>query len=200
VPAQEEAELHPTKAAARAGIAATTRDVARDVRTLPDQRSSVARWLSLRQAAPTPLGLDDDRPRAFFLTVPRHATLDPTGSLSEPLPSPQPRCRRSALARIGGRRAASVVQASRFAAMSPCSAERQPRRANLAWSLHFGGIQRNACTYSRRLITRRSQVQILPSLLVKAPGTGPFPLKSWTPKTKLQACGRSRSRHSVGWS
>src|SRR5438094_8711490 len=29
----------------------------------------------------------------------------------------------------------------------------------------FGGIRRNAYTYSRRLITRRSQVQILPPLL-----------------------------------
>src|SRR5512133_3457464 len=43
--------------------------------------------------------------------------------------------------------------------------------ANLARSLRFGGIRRNACTESRRLITRRSQVQILPPLLQKAPGT-----------------------------
>jgi GrpB-like predicted nucleotidyltransferase (UPF0157 family) len=37
--------------------------------------------------------------------------------------------------------------------------------ANLARRLHFGGIRRNACTESRRLITRRSQVQILPPIL-----------------------------------
>src|SRR5215211_5425620 len=37
--------------------------------------------------------------------------------------------------------------------------------ANLAWSLHLGGIRRHARTQSRRLITRRSQVQILPPLL-----------------------------------
>src|ERR671912_1481135 len=46
--------------------------------------------------------------------------------------------------------------------------------AYLARSVHFGGIRRNACTYSRRLITRRSQVQILPPLLGKAPETAPF--------------------------
>src|SRR5436190_9021188 len=36
---------------------------------------------------------------------------------------------------------------------------------NLARNLHLAGIRRNACTRSRRLITRRSQVQILPPLL-----------------------------------
>jgi hypothetical protein len=40
-----------------------------------------------------------------------------------------------------------------------------------ARSLHFGGIQRNACTQSRRLITRRSQVQILPPLLREGPAS-----------------------------
>jgi hypothetical protein len=38
----------------------------------------------------------------------------------------------------------------------------------------FGGIRRNACTESRRLITRRSRVQIPPPLLEKALTTGPF--------------------------
>src|SRR5215211_8391170 len=46
--------------------------------------------------------------------------------------------------------------------------------ANLALSLHLGGIRRNARTQSRRLITRRSQVQILPPLPRKAPETGLF--------------------------
>src|SRR2546429_4883626 len=41
-------------------------------------------------------------------------------------------------------------------------------------SRHLGGIRRNAGTQSRRLITRRSQVQILPPLLRKAPETAPF--------------------------
>src|SRR5436190_19366642 len=57
--------------------------------------------------------------------------------------------------------------------MSPCSAETLSRTQDLALSLHFGGIRRNACTYSRRLITRKSQVQILPPLLEewKSPAT-----------------------------
>jgi hypothetical protein len=59
-------------------------------------------------------------------------------------------------------------------AMSPCSAKMHGRGRKLARSLHFGGIRRNTCTQSRRLITRRSQVQILPPLPRKAPGTGPF--------------------------
>jgi predicted dithiol-disulfide oxidoreductase (DUF899 family) len=50
----------------------------------------------------------------------------------------------------------------------------QRRRAILARNLHFCGIRRNACTQSRRLITRRSQVQILPPLLRKALETGSF--------------------------
>src|SRR5438045_3708985 len=39
--------------------------------------------------------------------------------------------------------------------------------------MRFGGIRRNACTQSTRLITRRSQVQILPPLLPEAPATAP---------------------------
>ena len=42
----------------------------------------------------------------------------------------------------------------------------------LARNLHFCGMRRHACTQARRLITRRSQVQILPPLLRKAPETG----------------------------
>src|SRR5262249_22156947 len=38
----------------------------------------------------------------------------------------------------------------------------------------LGVIRRNTYTESRRLITRRSQVQILPPLLRKAPETAPF--------------------------
>src|SRR2546421_6456114 len=50
----------------------------------------------------------------------------------------------------------------------------QPPPAKLALSVHFGGIRRNPCTQSKRLITRRSQVQFLPPLLRKAPETAPF--------------------------
>jgi hypothetical protein len=48
------------------------------------------------------------------------------------------------------------------------------RGRKLAPILHFSGIRRNACTQSRRLITRRSQVQILPPLPRKALETGSF--------------------------
>jgi hypothetical protein len=51
------------------------------------------------------------------------------------------------------------------AAMSPYSAQMHGRGRKLARSLRLGGIRRNTCTQSRRLITRRSQVQILPPLL-----------------------------------
>src|SRR4026208_1315743 len=50
----------------------------------------------------------------------------------------------------------------------------QRPRANLARNLHLDGIRRNTHTESRRLITWRSQVQILPTLLRKALETGPF--------------------------
>src|SRR5215211_204018 len=50
----------------------------------------------------------------------------------------------------------------------------QRLRGILARGPHLGGIRRNAFTQSRRLITRRSQVQILPPLPRKAPETGPF--------------------------
>src|SRR5215211_34098 len=49
----------------------------------------------------------------------------------------------------------------------------QRLRGILARGLHLGGIRRNAFTQSRRLITRRSQVQILPPLLER-PGNGVF--------------------------
>src|SRR5215204_6896142 len=48
------------------------------------------------------------------------------------------------------------------------------RGRKLARSRHFCGTRRQACTQSRRLITRRSQVQILPPLLREAPETAPF--------------------------
>src|SRR6266516_5753839 len=40
-----------------------------------------------------------------------------------------------------------------------------PPPAKLALSVHFGGIRRNPCTQSKRLITRTSRVQIPPPLL-----------------------------------
>ena len=72
------------------------------------------------------------------------------------------------------------------AGMSPCSAEMHGRGRQLARCLHFGGKRRNACTQSRRLITRRSQVQILPPLLRKAPETAPFALSSAADFSLLQ--------------
>src|SRR5439155_5969996 len=48
-----------------------------------------------------------------------------------------------------------------------------PPPAKLALSVHFGGIRRNPCTQSNRLITRRSRVQIPPPLLER-PRNGAF--------------------------
>jgi hypothetical protein len=45
-------------------------------------------------------------------------------------------------------------------------------REILAWNLRFDGIRRHACTQSRRLITRRSQVQTLPPLPEKPRNRG----------------------------
>src|SRR5207248_11183162 len=44
----------------------------------------------------------------------------------------------------------------------------------LSEELGLAGIRRNVCTRSWRPITRRSQVQIRPPLLRKAPETAPF--------------------------
>ena len=74
--------------------------------------------------------------------------------------------------------AASVVQASGFRTDVTVFRLNAASRPNLAWNLHLGGIRRNAYTHARRLITRRSQVQILPPLFGKALATGPF-LCSW---------------------
>jgi hypothetical protein len=52
-------------------------------------------------------------------------------------------------------------------------------QSNRARNLHLGGIRRNTCTQSRRLTTRRSQVQILPPLLRRAPETAPFAYGRW---------------------
>ena len=76
------------------------------------------------------------------------------------------------------RAAASVLQASGFRTdvtvfrLNAASTRKIP-----AWNLHLGGIRRNGCTWSRRLITRRSQVQILPPLLERPRKRG-LPLSS----------------------
>jgi hypothetical protein len=65
----------------------------------------------------------------------------------------------------------------------------------LARSLHFCGIRRNACTQSRRLITRRSQVQILPPLLQRPWKQGLLltkPLRKRFCKRKKRHCASSR--------
>jgi hypothetical protein len=60
------------------------------------------------------------------------------------------------------------------AVMQLGSASMQWSVPEMAWNPRFGGTLRHACTESGRLITRRSQVQILPPLLEKALETGPF--------------------------
>lgn len=56
---------------------------------------------------------------------------------------------------------------------------------NLAPSLRFGGMRRYAYTHPRRLITRRSQIQILPPRLRKAPETAPFASHVWVSRCEL---------------
>src|SRR5262249_22103135 len=68
------------------------------------------------------------------------------------------------------------------------------RRTILARSLHFGGTRRNACTQSRRLITRRSQVQILPPLLERPWKQG---LSSLSPRRSKQSYERPGATLSV---
>ena len=75
------------------------------------------------------------------------------------------------------------------AAMSPCSAKCTAGARKLVRSLRFGGIRRNAYTRSRRLITRRSQVQILPPLL-QSPAKRGLSFTSWTRRGRCQ--GRSK--------
>ena len=78
-------------------------------------------------------------------------------------------------------------QESASAAMPLCSASMRGLRANLARNVRLGGIWRNACTRSRRLITRRSRVQIPPPLPRKAPETGPFIVSGLTPVLTVPA-------------
>jgi hypothetical protein len=84
------------------------------------------------------------------------------------------------------------------AAMSPVPPKCSGSWANLARSPHFGGTRRNACTRSKRLITRRSQVQILPRYLEKTLVTGPFLFRGADALALLQAFLRRRSRPRRG--
>jgi hypothetical protein len=59
-----------------------------------------------------------------------------------------------------------------------CARRSWPRRRTLGSSLHRGGTRRYAYAQSRRLIARRSQVQILPPLPRKALETGLFPFRA----------------------
>jgi len=62
------------------------------------------------------------------------------------------------------------------------------QRPSLIWlAARFWGIRRHALAHPRPLITRRSQVQILPPLLGKALGTGPFVCKSVALPVLVQA-------------
>jgi hypothetical protein len=69
---------------------------------------------------------------------------------------------------------ASVLQAPGFRSDASVFCLNAPVKPDLAWNLHCGGMQRHTYARSRRLITRRSQVQILPPLLRKALETAPF--------------------------
>ena len=79
------------------------------------------------------------------------------------------------------------------AAMSPSSGRAREPWANPARSLHLSGPQRHALTDSRWLITRRSQVQILPPLL-KGPGKRGLSLKTAEPQRASQRSGLRRRR------
>jgi len=71
----------------------------------------------------------------------------------------------------GCKRLASIGPPQRCHRVPPKYSVRVPI---LLGKLHLGGIPRNACTESRRLITRRSQVQILPPLLERPRKRGLF--------------------------
>ena len=60
--------------------------------------------------------------------------------------------------------AASALQAPGFRGDAQCSAVKQRQVPELRWSVRFCGTLRQAQIASRRLITRRSQVQLLPWL------------------------------------
>jgi hypothetical protein len=70
-------------------------------------------------------------------------------------------------------RAASVLQASGVRGDATVFRLTASVAGYSARSLHLGGIRQNASTQPRRLITRRSQVQILPPQLTMALVTGP---------------------------
>src|SRR5438477_4420279 len=71
----------------------------------------------------------------------------------------------------------------------------QRLRGILARGLHLGGTRRHTNTQARRLITRRSQVQILPPLLRKGPGRGPFlcSLRPWRARFLAPPAGGLRT-------
>jgi hypothetical protein len=96
---------------------------------------------------------------------------------------PQPRSESAA----AGRPAASVLQASGFLGDATVFRPNAAAAAETRCSAHFDGIRRNACTRSRRLITRRSQVQNLPPLYTKRPAAAglsfPAPFRSARPVT-----------------
>src|SRR5437773_395094 len=91
--------------------------------------------------------------------------------------------------------AASVLQASGFRFDVTVFRSVQRPRANVAGNLRLGGIRRNACTESRRLITRSSQVQIPPPLLTRGPGNGAF---CWTGETAPTPQGPHEQQQARG--
>ena len=94
-------------------------------------------------------------------------------------------------------RTASVLQASGFRSDVTVFRLNAARREILAWNLRLGGIRRNAYTKSRRLITRRSQVQILPPLLQEVRKCGPFVSGSRAANAAAHLRGRDLDRVPV---
>src|SRR6266568_1666791 len=88
------------------------------------------------------------------------------------------------------------------AAMPRGSVSKQRLGPDLAWNLRFGGRPRQETSHPRRLITRRSQVQILPPLFAKGPGNGAFSLaQRWAGPVSVPAIAcwsRSAARDRDG--
>src|SRR6266566_2523758 len=71
------------------------------------------------------------------------------------------------------------------------------RRRKLARNLHFGGIRRNPYTRWRWLITRRSQVQILPPLLERPWKQGLSAFSGRIPKRNFCPTFARRDLHAL---
>jgi hypothetical protein len=114
----------------------------------------------------------DFSPRGAQAMRPKRSRL--TDSNTRPPAHERPASARTRLSPPDRQEAACVLQASAFLSDVTVFRPNCKPWANLVRSLRFGGTRRNACTELRRLITRRSQVQILPPLLQEAPERAPI--------------------------